>query len=45
MVPRLALKVVEALLPGTVTAAGTVNAALLLEIETVLPPEGELGSE
>ncbi len=40
MVPRLALKVVEALLAGTVIDAGTVSAALLLETPTILPPAG-----
>jgi hypothetical protein len=39
MVPRLAVKVAEVLLAGTVTDAGTVNAVLLLESPTVLPPE------
>ena len=40
MVPRLAVKVVEALFAGTVTAAGTVSAVLLLESPTALPPLG-----
>ena len=40
MVPRLAVKVAEVLLAGTVTDAGTVNAVLLLESPTVLPPDG-----
>ena len=39
MVPRLAVKVAEVLLAGTVTDAGTVSAVLLLESPTVLPPE------
>jgi hypothetical protein len=39
IVPRLAVKVAEMLLAGTVTDAGTVNAVLLLESPTVLPPE------
>jgi hypothetical protein len=39
MAPRLAVKVVEVLLAGTVTDAGTVSAVLLLESPTVLPPE------
>ena len=39
MVPRLAVNVAEVLLAGTVTDAGTVNAVLLLESPTVLPPE------
>jgi hypothetical protein len=38
IVARLALKVVEVLLAGTVTDVGTVSAALLLESATVLPP-------
>jgi hypothetical protein len=40
MVPRLAVKVAEVLLAGTVTDAGTVNVVLLLESPTVLPPDG-----
>ena len=40
MVPRLAVKVAEVLLAGTVTDAGTVSAVLLLESPTVLPPDG-----
>jgi hypothetical protein len=40
MLPAVALKVVEVLLAGTVTDAGTVSAALLLESPTVLPPAG-----
>jgi hypothetical protein len=40
MVPRLALKVAEAVLPGTVIEAGTVSTALLLDSPTVLPPAG-----
>ena len=40
MVPRLAVKVAEVLFAGTVTDAGTVNAVLLLESPTVLPPDG-----
>ena len=39
MVPRLAVNVAEVLLAGTVIDAGTVNAVLLLESPTVLPPE------
>ena len=39
MAPRLAVKVVEVLLAGTVTDAGTVSAVLLLESPTALPPE------
>ena len=39
MAPRLAVKVAKVLLAGTVTDAGTVNAGLLLESPTVLPPE------
>jgi len=39
-VPRLAVKVAEVLLAGTVTDAGTVSAVLLLESPTVLPPDG-----
>jgi hypothetical protein len=40
MVPRLAVKVAEVLLAGTVTDPGTVNVVLLLESPTVLPPDG-----
>jgi hypothetical protein len=40
MVPRLAVNVAEVLLAGTVIDAGTVNAVLLLESPTVLPPDG-----
>ena len=40
MVPRLAVKVAEVLLAGTVTDAGTVSAVLLLASPTVLPPDG-----
>ena len=40
MVPRLAVKVVEVLLAGTVTEAGTLSAVLLLERATALPPVG-----
>jgi len=40
MVPRLAVKVAEVLLAGTVTDAGTVNVVLLLESPTILPPDG-----
>jgi hypothetical protein len=36
----MALNCAEVLLAGTVTDAGTVNAALLLERPTVLPPVG-----
>ena len=39
MLPRLAVKVAEVLLAGTVTDAGTVSAVLLLESPTVLPPD------
>jgi hypothetical protein len=39
-VPRLAVKVAEVLLAGTVTDAGTVSAVLLLESPTILPPDG-----
>ena len=40
IVPAVAAKVVEALLAGTVTDAGTVSTALLLESATALPPVG-----
>ena len=40
MEPRLAVKVADVLSAGTVTDAGTVNAGLLLERPTVLPPDG-----
>jgi hypothetical protein len=40
MAPRLAVKVAEVLLAGTVTDAGRVSAVLLLESPTVLPPDG-----
>jgi hypothetical protein len=40
IVPRLALKVADALFAGTVADAGTVNAGLLLESPTALPPLG-----
>ena len=40
IVPTVAVKVVEALLAGTVTDAGTVSAVLLLESATALPPVG-----
>ena len=40
MAPRLAVKVAKVLLAGTVTDAGTVNAGLLLESPTMLPPDG-----
>jgi len=40
IVPRVAVKVVEALLAGTVADAGTVSAELLLESATALPPVG-----
>src|ERR1039457_3122322 len=40
IVPTVAVKVVEVLLAGTVTDAGTVSAVLLLESATALPPEG-----
>ena len=40
IVPAVAAKVVEALLAGTVTEAGTVSAVLLLESATALPPVG-----
>jgi len=40
MVPAFAVKVAEVPLAGTVTDAGTVSAALLPEIPTVLPPAG-----
>jgi len=40
IVPRVAVKVVEVLLAGTVTDAGTVSAVLLLESATALPPVG-----
>jgi hypothetical protein len=40
IVPTVALKVAEALVAGTVTDAGTVTAALLLESATALPPVG-----
>ena len=40
MVPRLAVKVAEVLLAGTVTDAGTVNVVLSLESPTILPPDG-----
>ncbi len=39
MAPRLAVKVADVLPAGTVTDAGTVNAVLLLESPTALPPE------
>ncbi len=39
MAPRLAVKVADRLPAGTVTEAGTVSAALLLESPTALPPE------
>ena len=39
-VPAVAAKVVEVLFAGTVTDAGTVNAVLLLESPTVVPPLG-----
>ena len=38
MAPRLAVKVADVLPAGTVTEVGTVNAALLLESATALPP-------
>ena len=40
MLPRLAVRVAEVLLAGTVTDAGTVSAALLLESPTALLPDG-----
>jgi hypothetical protein len=40
MVPRLAVKVVEVVVAGTVTDAGTVSAALLLDSASALPPVG-----
>ena len=40
IVPTVAVKVVEVLLAGTVTDAGTVSAVLLLESATALPPVG-----
>jgi len=40
MVPAVAPKVVEALLAGTVTEAGTVSEMLLLESATAVPPLG-----
>ena len=40
IVLTVAVKVVEALLPGTVTDAGTVSAVLLPESATALPPTG-----
>jgi hypothetical protein len=40
IVPTVAVKVVEALLAGTVTDAGTVSAVLLLDSATALPPVG-----
>jgi len=40
IVPTVAAKVVEALLTGTVTDAGTVSKALLLESATAVPPLG-----
>ena len=42
IVPRVAVKVVEVLLAGTVTNAGTVSEALLLERATTLPPVGAI---
>jgi len=39
-VPTVAVKVVEVLVAGTVTDAGTVSAGLLLESATALPPVG-----
>jgi hypothetical protein len=36
----VAVKIVEVLLAGTVTDAGTVSAVLLLESVTALPPVG-----
>ncbi len=40
MVPTVAVKLAETALAATVTEAGTVSAALLLEIPTTLPPVG-----
>jgi hypothetical protein len=40
IVPTVALKVAEELFAGTVTDAGTLSAALLLESPTALPPDG-----
>ncbi len=40
MVPTVAVKLAEVALDATVTEAGTVSAALLLEIPTTLPPTG-----
>jgi len=40
MVPRLAVKVVEVVVAGTVTEAGTLSAVLLLDSASALPPVG-----
>jgi len=40
IVPRVAVKFAEVLLAGTVTAAGTVSVALLVESATMAPPAG-----
>jgi hypothetical protein len=40
ILPTVALKVAEVLAAATVTDAGTVSAALLLESPTALPPVG-----
>jgi hypothetical protein len=40
IVPRLVVKVVEALLAGTATDTGTLRTALLLESPTAVPPAG-----